>query len=256
VKLFVPGGYNPATPAPLVVLLHGFMASGQLQEFLFHLEPEANARGALYAHPDGNFDKDGHRFWNATDVCCDIYDTKVDDVAYITSLLDEIAGRYNVDPKRIYFIGHSNGGFMSFRMSCDRSDRVAAMVSVAGGMWGDVSRCQPSEPVAVLHIHGTKDEAVTYEGEPGPPRLPSAEEAVKDWAVLDGCSPDPEANVAPMDIDGDQAGAETLVTRYTTGCKPGGHAELWTVQGAGHVLGFDNQFPKRVFDFFLAHPKP
>lgn len=256
VNVYVPSEYDAGKGAPLVVMLHGYAVSGGLEEIFLRLKPVAEARGFLYAYPNGTVDRKGNRFWNATNACCDMDATGVDDAAYLTSLVTEIGTRYKVDPKRIFFIGHSNGGFMSYRMACDHADVIAAVVSLAGATFADASKCRPTAPVAVLEIHGTKDTEVPYDGQQSPPAYPSAKSTVEDWATYDGCALTADTSAPPLDIDTSIAGAETQVATYASGCKPGGHAELWTIQGGAHIPGFGDAFAPDVIDFLFAHPKP
>jgi polyhydroxybutyrate depolymerase len=255
VEVFVPSGYQDGTPAPLVLLLHGYGASGTVQELYFQLQPLAEARGFLYAHPDGTFDTNNSRFWNATDACCNFFGSEVDDSAYLRQVVDEIKGRYTVDPKRVFFVGHSNGGFMSFRMACDHADTIAAVASLAGAVAADPAACAPSEPVAALQIHGTADDTVLYDGGTiGVNAYPGALESAQRWATLDGCATTPVAGPA-LDLESNLAGAETSTEAFT-GCDPGGHAELWTIEGGGHLPGLTAEFPGHVIDFLFAHAKP
>lgn len=256
VTVYVPSGYEAAKGAPLVVMLHGYSVSGGLEEIFLRIKPEAEKRGFLYAYPNGTVDGSGNRFWNATDACCNMNGSSVDDAAYLTSLVTEIGTRYKVDPKRVFFIGHSNGGFMSYRMACDHAGMIAAVVSLAGATWLDTSKCKPSEPVAVLQIHGTKDTEVLYDGNPSPPAYPSAKTTVEDWATNDGCALTADSSGAPLDLDDSIPGAETQIATYASGCKPGGHAELWTIQGGQHIPGLTDAFAGDVVDFLFAHPKP
>ena len=132
VTVHVPVSYSAAKPAPLLIMLHGYGSSGLEHEDYFHLGSAADARGVIYAHPDGTMDSDGAPFWNATDACCDFDGTGVDDSDYLGALVASIKATVNVDPKQVFFIGHSNGGFMSYRMACDHADLVAGIVSLAG----------------------------------------------------------------------------------------------------------------------------
>ena len=125
VQLYVPTSYSDAKPAPLLILLHGYGAGGLIEDLYLNLRASAEKYGLLYAHPDGTTDKKGNKFWNATDACCDFDKTNVDDSKYLSGLVVEIEARYKVDPKRVYFIGHSNGAFMSYRMACEHADMVA-----------------------------------------------------------------------------------------------------------------------------------
>lgn len=255
VTVHVPPGLDPKKPAPVVILLHGFGASGLVQELVFQLQPEADKRGFLYAHPDGTVGADAKRFWNATDACCDFGNTMVDDVAYLSGLVKEIGEHFAVDPKRVFFTGHSNGGFMSHRLACDKPDLIAAVASLAGSVYLDPTKCTAAEPVGVLQIHGTKDDAVLYDGEmQNGTGYPSAKDTIAFWAGKNGC--DATAMDAPaIDIDATLDGNETLVTRHNN-CKPGGAAELWTIQGAGHIPGLGPNFAPAVVDWLFAHAKP
>jgi len=256
VTVYIPEGIDPKTPTPLFLLLHGFGASGYVEELIFQLKPEADKHKFLYLFPNGTSDQDDKRFWNATDACCDVYQTNVDDVAYLSGLVDEIGKSYAVDPKRVYFLGHSNGGFMSHRMACDRAPLIAGIASLAGSVWSDPNKCAPTSPINVLEIHGTKDDAVLYEGNMTQGGgYPGAVETTEIWAQKNGCALTPTAG-EPIDIDAVLPGAETQVSKYVTGCKPGGSAELWTMKGASHVPGLGPNFAPKVVDWLLAHPKP
>ena len=262
-KLYVPSGYTGA-PTPLVILLHGYSASGAEEDLYLDMHATAEAKTVLYAHPDGTIDKSGNKFWNATDACCNFDGSTVDDSAYLTSLVHEIGTRYSVDPKRVYLFGHSNGAFMSYRMACDHADTVAAIVSLAGATWLDTSRCKPSKPVSVLEVHGTADTAVVYTGGSslaadggtlGGSAYPGATTTVADWATYDGCSSPPDTSLPPIDIEASLPGAETHITRYAAGCHSGSEVDLWTMQGASHIPGFNPTFVPKAFDFLLAHSR-
>jgi polyhydroxybutyrate depolymerase len=251
----VPTGYQPGTPTPLVVLLHGYGASGLLQEIYFGLGDLAEARTFLLAYPDGTVDSTGSRFWNATDACCDFDHTGVDDVAYVTAVIDDMSARFTVDPRRVYLVGHSNGAFMSYRMACDRAPRIAAIVGLAGATWADPARCAPAEPVAILHVHGDADTDVIYTGSViAGDVYPGAQESVALWAGYDGCSPDLTSAGPNRDLVTNVDGAETEVAEHA-GCAGGAAVELWTIHGAGHIPMFQSDWAATIFDWLLAHPK-
>ena len=261
VDVTVPAGAKPGVTMPLVLLLHGYSVNGTVEELYMQLAPLADTKGFYYAHPSGTVDSTQNYFWNATDACCNFDGSKVDDSAYLESVIKEIEARYPIDPKRVYLVGHSNGAFMSYRMACDHADTIAAIVSLAGAMWEDTSKCQPTAPVHVLEIHGTADTEVLYTGSPGGPGMgngpyPGAETSVRDWATLDGCSLTPDDTAPPLDLDTQLSGAETTVERFAAGCKAGGSAELWTIQGGMHLPNIADTFREDVIDFLFAHPKP
>jgi polyhydroxybutyrate depolymerase len=259
--VYVPSGYVAGSQLPLVILLHGYSVSGTIQESYFALKAQAELRGFFYAHPDGTIDSANKRFWNATDACCNFDASTVDDDAYLMGLVEEISSRWTIDPKRIYFVGHSNGGFMSHRLACNHADKIAAIVSLAGAQYKDVSKCTPSEPVSVLQIHGDADETISYTGGDimvggVPVAYPSATETVQDWATLNGCSLTADTSGAPLDLITNTAGTETTIASYGAGCQAGGHAELWTASGGPHAPGLTAAFRPAIIDFLFSHPKP
>jgi polyhydroxybutyrate depolymerase len=246
-----------------VLLLHGFGGSGDIVERYFRLQPIAAERGFLYAHPDGTRNARGEEFWNATDACCGFGST-VDDSGYLEQVIRDIQARYSVDQKRIFVVGHSNGGFMAYRMACDHADTIAAITSLAGSMVNDLAACPPSAPVSVLQIHGTADRTISYGG--GTivgSRFPSAEQSVRDWARVDGCATTPVTDgtrdIATRADSSDPSsrtlpGAETQVSRYRH-CRSGSDVELWSINGGGHVPALSGSLGTQLIDFLYAHPK-
>ena len=266
-SVHVPASYDPSRPAPLLIVLHGFGSSGRDHEAYFHVQAAAEEHGFLTVYPDGTTNANGERFWSATDACCDFDRTGVNDVAYLDGLITAVEASFAVDPKRVDLLGHSNGGFMSYRLACVHADRIAAMVSLAGATFANPADCAPSSPVAVLQIHGTSDDVIAFGGGSieglGAGRsmssYPGAEKTAATWARYDGCGETASEPTEHLDVDADVsvAGqpAETTVKRWT-GCKPGAAVELWTMHDAGHVPNLSESFPEAVVGFLEAHPKP
>ena len=257
ITVHVSPGYEASTPAPLLVLLHGFGASGEIQSAYLGLEEPVDANGMLYVYPDGTENRIGRRFWNATDACCaGPVSDEVDDSAYLAAVIAKVRSQYNVDARRIYVMGHSNGGFMSYRMACDHADVIAAVASIEGATFADPDACAPPEPVAALQVHGTKDGTIGYEGgKITGTAYPSATETVEMWAAYNGCSLTPD-DPAPPSRDIVTGLPPATVTAYTTDCEPGGAAELWTQPGGNHIPIWSPTFATQVVEWLLDHPKP
>jgi polyhydroxybutyrate depolymerase len=255
-RLHVPAGYDEATEAPLVVLLHGYTSNGTEADDYFQLTGESDRRGFLYAVPEGTVNQEKHRFWNATPACCDFDRSGVDDSGYLRRLVDTVAGRYPVDPARVYFVGHSNGGFMALRMACDHADRVTAAVSLAGAATADAAQCKPKRPVSVLQIHGTSDRTILYEGGPSTRPYPSAAGTVELWRDLNGCADRADTSAPPLDLESVLDGPETTVTSYHEGCGAGTRAELWSIQDGSHAPALTERFGTSLVDFLLARKSP
>lgn len=250
-EVFVPSGYDAATAAPLVILLHGYGANGAIQNIYFNMQPQAEARGFLYVYPDGTANRLGMSSWNATDACCQ--DGATDDVGYLTFIIDDVSSKYNVDPARIYLIGHSNGGFMSYRMACEQAELIASIVSLAGATFLDTAKCAPSEPVNVLQIHGTDDGTIEYDGGTTPiGTYPSADTTVATWSAYNGCAPATET-LGTIDLNVDTDGEETTMLAFT-GCPVDGAVELWTMADSPHIPAIQSTFAADLIDWLFDHP--
>lgn len=248
----VPSRYDRSRPTPLLILLHGFGASGSLQEIYFNFSALAESQTFLYAYPDGKQDPALLRYWNAMEWCCDFFKSGVDDVAYIKAIIDDMSSKFNVDPKRVFIVGHSNGGFMAHRIGCELSEKVAGVVSLAGAQWNDTRRCVPKQPIAVAQIHGTLDIVISYIGSLN---YPSAHSTVNTWANRNRCTGALTYSGTSLDLDTLLLGAETTVERYT-GCPATGPVELWSIQGGSHLPAITSHFTSSIYEFLMAHPKP
>ena len=216
----------------------------------------ADSYGFLLVSPDGDKESGGdeNRFWNASSACCNFFQSDVDDSAYILNIINEVKADFNVDSNRVYLIGHSNGGFMSYRAAYDHSKTIAAIVSLAGASHADM-RSAPENPVHVLQIHGTSDGTIAYEGaDIAGNAYPSAKDTVAQWAEYNGC--EAEANERELrDLVRNLEGHESSVMLFNQGCKAGGSSELWTIADGSHVPAFSDTFAEQVVEWLLAHPK-
>jgi polyhydroxybutyrate depolymerase len=260
--LVVPASYDHSVPTPLLLVLHGYGATGQIQANYFGFVRLAQDEGFLLLAPDGTPERgSGSRFWNATDACCDFGGAGIDDVAYLTGLVREVEAEYNVDPRRIYVIGHSNGGFMANRLACDAPGLFAAAFSLAGAFWSDASRCSAAAAVSFVQAHGTLDDTIRFDGgslalgaASTPRPYPSAETTASHWSRVAGCSGPLVDSGARAELDAAVDGEETQLWR-ATGCPAGRDVELWRMERSGHIPGLGADFAAAVWRWFLAHAK-
>ncbi|MEV0027978.1 PHB depolymerase family esterase [Nocardia sp. NPDC050793] len=225
--------YRPAgarVEAPLVVVLHGGYGSGAQAERAYGWNEQADADGFLVAYPDGLA-----RAWNTEggDCCGPAERRSVDDVAFVSAMIDDIAKNYGIDRTRVYLTGMSNGGIMTYTLAC-RTELFAAIAPVAATQLTD---CPTAAPVSVLHIHGTADEAVRYDGNPGANTStvidgPPVPELHAQWRRHNGC-PEPVATTAGP------------VTTARATCPGDREVILITIDGAGHQWPGADRTPMR-----------
>jgi len=223
-SFYVPASYNPANEAPMVIGLHGLSSSGadfaQYRDF----RPIADTANFIMVHPDGSTML-GVRFWNYGN----ILGSTVDDVGFLEALIDTIAAQYNINSKRIYCVGMSNGSFMSYLMACE-SNRFAAVAGVTGSMSTDMyNSCNPMRPTPTMHIHGTDDNTNPYEGTSS---MVGIEQMSRFWVNQNGCDTTPSVNPVPNTNTSDGA----MAIRYVYSGGVDNHTvELFKVVGGEHT---------------------
>ncbi len=259
-RVVLPSDYSIERRYPLVIMLHGFGADGLTQDFVFHLATRTTRYQFILVLPDGTKNSQGERFWDATPECCNFDKPPVDDVGYLAALMQEAMTIYAVDPKRIRLVGHSNGGYMSYRYICEHPVPVDRIAVLAGSTYLRPESCRDPLPVDVLHMHGTLDESVPYA-----PYLPpqqdttklitiGAEAAVGRWAQVAHCADTPDL-IERRDyhrrlaIDGDPA--ETEILHYPD-CSTGKSIELWRSVGADHIFLTGNDHWRDDLAAFLS----
>lgn len=240
--LMRPIDYVPGTPVPVVIVLHGYNSHSKAINRYFGISRRVNMDNFALILPEGSKNPDGARFWNATDYCCDFWNYDPDDAGYLESLYEEASEYVTTDG--VYLIGHSNGGFMAYRMACDSMEGLKGIVALAGTEFDDRTRCDEATPVPVLHLHGTSDGTIWYGGgfrrtAAGDRHYPGAEHTVQRWAERAGCDVEAAADLDPMDLVLNIPDAETLPLRYEAGCGNGIRTELWTVEDGSHAPNFD-----------------
>lgn len=230
--LYVPPGYDPAQPAPVVVSYHGFSSNPESHALITGWHELADQDGFLVAYPQGT---SFPQRWNAG---ASWGEPGVDDVQFTVDLLEHLASVAVLDHSRIYVNGFSNGGGMTVALGCDAADQIAAMGTVAGAVVG-IADCDPSRPVPLMAFHGTADPIVPYAGGDLPRHairkgatvvgVPNyfvgAQEWVSAWAEGNGCQPAPEIVPPQGDVRG----------KIYTGCDENADVILYTIEEGGHT---------------------
>ncbi len=247
----------PASPVPLVVMLHGGFGSASQAQSAYGWNAEADANHFAVVYPDGL-----HAAWNAGGGCCgEPASSGVDDVAFISQVVRAVAAELPVDPSRVYATGISNGGLMAYRLACDTA-LFAAIGPDSATLLGD---CPTPRPVSLIHIHGTADTRIPYRGGQGEGYAkingPAVPDLVARWRGIDGCQAPTQTTAGPL-------------TTSVAACPRGRSVELITIDGAGHQWpgSPDRPLLERVahldppstalsatdtfWRFFATHPRP
>ncbi len=222
-RLYVPASYNAAQPAPLLFNLHGYGSNNVEQELYGNFRPVSDTAGFIIIHPNGTVDQSGNRFWNT------FGNASVNDLGFLSALIDTISNSYSIDPNRIYSTGMSNGGFMSYELACFLSHRITAIASVTGSMiWLKLKTCNPQHPTPVMQIHGTADATVPYNGNF---LFAPVDTLVKFWVTYNQCNPVPQVIQIPDINPNDGCTAEQYI--FSQG-DHNSSVELFKVLGGGH----------------------
>ncbi len=158
--LYVPANYTGAQNVPLLFNFHGYTSDATAQMYYGDFRPIADTAGFIIVHPQGKLDGSGQTHFNVG-----WGGSSIDDLGFTSALIDSLMLDYAIDADRVYSTGMSNGGFMSFHLACNLSNRIAAIASVTGSMVpATLSNCAASHPTPIMQIHGTADGTVNYSG--------------------------------------------------------------------------------------------
>lgn len=253
---YVPSSYSSSShPLPLVFIFHGYTnTAGQIasnSRFASIAEDE----DFIVVFPQGMKDALGKTHWNIGNVHIGdwVLNSFVDDVGFIRALLESIKLDYNIDSKRIYSAGFSNGGYMSLLLACQLNEEFAAVAAVAGLMTPDMyEACNPAHPTPVLLIHGDNDDIIPYLGSSG---TKSADEVIEFWAGFNNCDSTPiNIGVPNRNLD-DGSTVEHLTF---SNCENGSSVEHFKVIGGGHQWpgaygNMDIDASEEIWNFFCQY---
>jgi len=251
--LYVPASYTFGTEVPLLFNFHGYTSNASQQMLYGSFTSIADNEGFIIVHPEGTLDNTGTTHWNVG-----WGGSTVDDIGFTSALIDSISSEYSINLNRVYSTGMSNGGFMSYQLACELSDKIAAIASVTGSMnIGWFNSCNPNHPMPVMEIHGTVDPTVSYNAS-------SYTESMSDimdfWANFNNCNSSPITTNIPNTniIDGCTAehqlwengdnGVEVEHYKIIDG------AHTWP--GAPFVLGttnYDIDASEKIWEFFSKY---
>lgn len=253
--LQVPAKYDASKPVPLVFLFHGYTMSAKAIADATHFAEAADARGFILVVPEGT----GTQKSFHAGACCGAAPANgVDDVALTKDMLLNVQADYCVDPKRVFTTGFSNGGMLSYRLACELSGTVAAAASVAGTISINPESCKPPRAVPMMHVHGTNDLVVAYNGG-GIGANESVAKSVATLRTANGCAAGPGADVYTKD--------DVTCTEWGP-CNAASHVRLCKVQGGGHQWPGGESLPyggspspnlkatDAIVEFFEKHPMP
>lgn len=188
--IHLPENMEPSEEVPLVIGMHGGFGNAAQFERQSQLSNKADEENFIVVYPEGITSPTGVTTWNAGACCGYASFVDIDDVGFVSALIDTLITTYNIDEQRIYAAGMSNGGFMSYRLACELSDKIAAIAPVAASM--TMEQCTPSRPVPILHVHSFVDFNVPYEGGVGQGAStqysPPLDSVMNIWASKNGCS--------------------------------------------------------------------
>lgn len=162
----VPKNFNRENLTPLVIGMHGGGGNAAGQALISRMSEKADRDRYLVVYPQGTGKKVlGHLFgtWNSGGCCGYAVENGVDDVGFISHMIDWLVQHYNVDRQRVYATGLSNGAMMSERLACELSEKIAAISPVAATM--TVKQCRPARAVPMMYFHGTADQCAPYKGD-------------------------------------------------------------------------------------------
>ncbi len=279
-SIYIPAACNQSKIVPLVVALHGGGGSAEKwPEYTnYGFERLADKEHFILVYPNGI-----EGFWNDGNNVERYYSHKnnIDDVGFLSNLIDYLIETYPIDRNRVYVTGASNGGMMAHVLAGKHADKIAAIATVISSIpKNSEGQLYPGEPISVLIINGTEDPLIRWEG--GPIKFGrhingsviSTEQTVQFWVKHDKCNPYPEiSDFADLQPDDDTTVKRTVYT----GGRGKTEVILYTIIGGGHTWPAYQDKRKKIikkivdrvagnksrdmdaceviWDFFKNHPK-
>ena len=262
----VPPQYDPQRPTPVVIALHGGGVNAAFTVATSGLNRKADQDGFVVVYPEGT-GFGPFLTWNAGGVTGWFGAAQPNDVRFLRSMLDDLECRVNLDARRVYATGLSNGGMMCYRLAAEMSDRIAAIAPIAGTQARDFPL--PERAVSIVHFHGTRDNFVPPNGPdatiPSFLTFKSVAETLQIWSAHNGCPLQPTMEPLPDLVkDGTTVQRQT----YAPG-RAGSEVVYYRIEGGGHTwpgefsilslagrITYDIRANDVMWEFFQQHPLP
>ncbi len=261
-RVHLPPSYDATSKAPVVIAMHGMTSNKNWFQIMSNMDVHSDAQGMVTVYPQGlerklfgNSQSVTH--WNAS------FGSDVDDISFISQLIDTVIADYNLDADRVYITGHSNGGFMTYELMCSIPEKIAAAAPHAALMSNASKQdCAQKHNIPLLHIHGTGDGAVPYKGRFG--FNTSVPDTLKFFADRYNCDAEKVSKDLP-DLDVND-GATVSYETYEN-CQSGGAIEHYVIHEGGHTWSgseivndtphsMDIDTSKLIIDFFNGKSRP
>jgi polyhydroxybutyrate depolymerase len=238
--LYIPASYDGTVAYPVLFNFHGYTSNASQQMVYGDFRPIADTAGFLIVHPQGTLDNTGTTHFNVG-----FGGSTTDDVGFTAALLDTLTAQYVIDESRVYSTGMSNGGYMSFHLACNLSDRFAAVASVTGTMVpATLNNCGATHITPILQIHGTNDGTVPYMGSTW---SASVDAVMNHWVTFNNCNPTPTIEAIPNTNTLDGSTAERFSYANANGCTL---VEHYKITNGGHTWpGSIVSLPGTNYDF-------
>lgn len=229
----VPPQYDPAHPTSVVLAFHGGGANAATMVAFSGLSEKADKAGFIAVYPEGSGRLSRMLTFNAGNCCGHAAARDIDDIDFTRRILDDLERVVNVDRRRVFATGMSNGGMMAYRLASELSDRIAAIAPISGPM--GTNECRPGRAVSVMHFHGDADEFAPFQGGRGRglsgTDFYSVQHSIEAWVAANGCQPGPVTKHLPDHADD---GTTAREVRYSAG-KDGAEVVLVVIEGGGHT---------------------
>jgi polyhydroxybutyrate depolymerase len=222
-RIHIPPSFSAGKPLSLVLAFHGHYGTGDVMARMTHFDVVSDRNGFVVVYPDGI-----GRSWNTGAGNGKAEQSQIDDVGFISTLIDQLGHEFPIDRQRVYATGISMGGIFTQRLGCELSTKLAAIAPVAGNMATSIaSTCHPKNPVSVMQIHGADDRLTPWEGgeTAGGGRIISVPATIQLWVERNKCPSAPERETA----------AQGVTCNRSAPCQSNAAVTLCRVEAGGHT---------------------